>query len=109
MKKLIHIFLNAVPVILMVGLIPFVPDDGMLTVAYCVMIIIAFLVLRMRRDWKIFIFGFFVMMFFEWLFVATGVERFNRNSLFGVMPIWLPFLWGYGFIAIGRSVKILTG
>jgi len=35
------------------------------------------------------------------------VETFVRNSLFGLMPLWLPFLWGYGFVAIKRGIKIL--
>jgi hypothetical protein len=24
------------------------------------------------------------------------------------MPLWLPFLWGYGFVAIKRSIEILS-
>jgi hypothetical protein len=108
MKKTIRIFLNAIPVLLMIGLIPFVSDDGILTVVYCTIIIIAFCVERTRHDWPAFLFGFFAMILFEFFFVSTGVERFNRNSLFGVMPLWLPFLWAYGFVAIGRSVKILA-
>ena len=108
MKKTIHIFLNAIPVLLMIGLIPFVLDDGTLAAVYCAIIVIAFCVERTRHDWPVFIFGFFAMMLFEFFFVNTGAERFNRNSLFGVMPIWLPFLWAYGFVAIGRSIRILT-
>jgi hypothetical protein len=108
MKKIIRIFLNAVPVFLMIGCIPFVSDDGVLTAVYCAIIVIAFLVERTRRDLPIFFFGFFAMILSELFFVSTGVERFNRNSLFGVMPLWLPFLWAYVFVAIGRSVKILT-
>jgi len=107
MKKAISIFLNAIPVLIMVGLIPFIPDDCALTAVYCAIIIIAFLVERTRRDMPIFIFGFFAMTLFEILLVSTGVERFNRNSLFGLMPFWLPFLWAYGFVAISRSIKIL--
>jgi len=55
----------------------------------------------------IFLFGFITMIVFEYLFVSTGVESFVRNSLLGIMPLWLPFLWGYGFVAIKRSVEIL--
>ncbi len=44
----------------------------------------------------------------EYFFISTGVETFIRNSLFGVMPLWLPILWGYGFIAIRRGVEALT-
>ena len=100
--------MNAIPVFLMIVLIPFVSDDGVLTAVYCAIIIIAFCVERTRHDMPIFIFGFLAMALFELFFVGTGVERFNRNSLFGVMPFWLPFLWAYGFVAIGRSIKILT-
>lgn len=58
-------------------------------------------------DGIIFIFGFCAMIFFEYIFISTGVETFVRNSLFGSMPLWLPFLWGYGFVAIKDGVKIL--
>ncbi|MCL5438769.1 MAG: hypothetical protein M1268_02135 [Patescibacteria group bacterium] len=60
------------------------------------------------KDILFFIFGFCVMVIFEYLFVSTGAETFSRNSLFGLMPLWLPFLWGYGFVAIKRSVNILN-
>jgi hypothetical protein len=47
------------------------------------------------------------MLISESIFISTGVEKFERNSLFGLMPIWLPFLWAYGFIAIKRAVHII--
>lgn len=53
------------------------------------------------------VFGFVVITFFEYIFVSTGVETFVRNSLFGIIPLWLPFLWAYGFVAIKRSVTLL--
>lgn len=53
-------------------------------------------------------FGFFIMFAFECLFISTGVEVFRRDSLFGIMPLWLPFLWAYGFVAIKRSIDILN-
>jgi hypothetical protein len=67
----------------------------------------ALAVKREPRDITILVFGFFVMIVSEYLFVSTGVEIFNRNSLLGIMPLWLPFLWAYGFVAIKRGVKIL--
>ena len=47
------------------------------------------------------------MILSEMIFISTGVEIFVRNTLFGLMPLWLPFLWGYGFVAIKRGIKIL--
>ncbi len=107
MKKIWHIFLNTIPVLLMIGLIPFIWNDYALTAVYAVIVAAAFLVKRMPFDATIFVFGFFAMMASEYLFVHTGVETFNRATLFGLMPLWLPLLWGYGFVAIKRAVEVL--
>ena len=107
MNKLLQILLNSLPVLIMIGLIPFVSNDYFLTVLYIVVIVVALALKRNPNDFLIFVFGFFIMIMSEYLFTSTGVETFNRNTLLGLMPIWLPFLWGYGFIAIKRSVEIL--
>ena len=110
MQKAAKIFLNSIPVLIMIGLIPFVKNDYILTV-FCVAII--FISLRFiryeRNDATVFVFGFFIMIFFEYIFVMTGVETFTRHSLFGFMPLWLPFLWSYGFLTIRKSIQILDG
>lgn len=107
MSSIIRIFLNAIPILVMIGLIPLIQNDYLLVIVYIVIIAISLLVRRERNDITVFIFGFFLMIASEYLFTSTGVETFIRNSLFGLMPIWLPFLWGYGFIAIKRSLVLL--
>lgn len=107
MKKVSHIFINALPVLTMIGLIPCVKNDYKLTLLYIIIIASAFIIKKEKNDIIIFTFGFFMMIISEYLFISTGVETFIRNSLFGIMPLWLPFLWGYGFIAISRGIKIL--
>lgn len=107
MQKLLPILLNSLPIILMIGLIPYVKNDYILAGLYSLIILISLHIKRGKNDFLIFIFGFVIMIVSEYLFVSTGVETFNRASLFKIMPIWLPFLWGYGFIAIARGVKIL--
>ena len=107
MSKATQLFLNAVPALLMIGLIPFVRNDFLLTAIYLLIIGSALAIKREPKDITILIFGFFVMIASEYLFVSTGVETFNRNSLLGMMPLWLPFLWAYGFVAIKRGVEIL--
>lgn len=106
--KIYKIFLNAVPVLVMIGLIPLVSNDYLLTLIYAVIIIGALLIKRTSNDLLILAFGFCIMVASEYLFVSTGVETFVRNSLFGLMPLWLPFLWAYGFVAIKRSVVVLS-
>ncbi len=67
----------------------------------------AFTLRHAPNDVLIFVFGFVIMIISEYLFISTGVETFTRHTLFGLMPLWLPFLWGYGFVAIKRSVELL--
>src|SRR3989344_499808 len=107
MNKIKKIFLNSIPVLVMVGLIPLISNDFMLTAVFGLVIIASFLKKREPKESLIFVSGFLLMIFFEYIFILTGIEVFYRNSLFGIMPIWLPLLWAYGFVAMSRIVKIL--
>lgn len=101
------IFEYSVPILIMIGLIPLIQDDKWLAFFYLVIITASFLIKKDRNDIKIFLFGFVMMTIFEFIFLSTGVETFERVSLFGLMPLWLPFLWGYAFIVINRSIRVL--
>jgi len=107
MNTIYKIFLNAVPVLLMIILIPIVIDDYFLAALYVVIIAFMFMTHRNVSDLSIFFFGLVIMTSSEYLFISTGVETFDRQTLFGLMPLWLPLLWGYGFVAIKRSVALL--
>ncbi|OHA24369.1 MAG: hypothetical protein A3H57_03515 [Candidatus Taylorbacteria bacterium RIFCSPLOWO2_02_FULL_43_11] len=85
-----------------------VPNDYLLTTIYIVIIVIAFLFKKEKNDLLVLTFGFFIMIVSESLFISTGVETFNRVTLFGLMPLWLPILWAYGFVAVKRSVLMLS-
>ena len=107
MNKAWLIFLNALPILFMIALIPLVANDYMLALLDIIIIVIALGIKREKHDIAIFVFGFFIMILFEFLFVSTGVEVFYRQTLLGLTPLWLPLLWGYGFIGIKRSVEIV--
>jgi hypothetical protein len=108
-RKPLKILKEIIPILLMIGLIPFIQNDYTLTLIYVFIIIISFILKREKNDFIFLIFGFIAMMIAEYIFISTGVETFIRNSLFGLMPLWLPFLWSYAFVVIGRSIKILEG
>ncbi len=108
MKKISKILINTLPVLLMIGLIPIISNDYWLTLIYICIILVSLIVKKEKNDLLIFIFGFFIMIISEYLFISTGAETFWRNSLLGLMPLWLPFLWGYGFITIKRASFILA-
>lgn len=107
LNKTGRIFLNAIPVAVMIGLIPLVPDDYTLTLLYVLIAAVSLLIKREKHDLLAYVFGLVVITVSEYFFIQTGVETFTRNSLFGVMPFWLPFLWAYAFVAIKRSFSLL--
>ena len=106
--KILAILFNSIPVIVMIILIPFIQNDYILTFAYIAIILVFLTAKYTPNDFLILVFGFFIMIASEYIFISTGVETFQRNTLFGLMPLWLPFLWAYGFVAIKRSIEILN-
>ncbi|MEK9176840.1 MAG: hypothetical protein AAB923_00935, partial [Patescibacteria group bacterium] len=107
MKTAGRIVMESVLVLFMIGLVPLITDDYILTGVYVLLIAGSLLVKRNPGDLLVFGVGFVVMLATEYFFVSTGAEIFTRNSLFGVMPLWLPLLWGYAFIAMRRGLKAL--
>lgn len=100
-----RVVIIALPVFFMIALIPYVRND--FTLAGIYILIIAISAIRYtRKDLVFLIFGFFMLLIAEYFFLTTGVEVFERRTLLGVMPVWLPFLWAYIFVAIKRSVLV---
>jgi hypothetical protein len=108
MRAVMQIFVQAIPVLIMIGLITIVRSDYLLSGLYFGIILLAFALKYERRDILILFLGAALMTISEYLFISTGVETFARHSFLGVMPLWLPILWGYGFVVIKRSVSILN-
>ncbi len=106
-KKFLNIFINTIPIISMVGLIAIIKNDYILTLLYIMIIAVALFFKYEKREYVFLVFGFFIMIISEYFFISTGVEVFMRKSLLGVMPLWLPFLWAYGFLAMKRAINIL--
>ncbi|QQG37978.1 MAG: DUF2878 family protein [Candidatus Kaiserbacteria bacterium] len=98
---------NALPVVGMILLVPVVTNDYVLTGIYIAFIIIATAGKRDHKDRVFLLFGLVASFIAETIFISTGVETFERNSLLGIMPLWLPFMWAYIFIAIRRAVLAL--
>jgi len=97
-------FLEFLPVVVMIAIIPIIKNDYILLAIYAILIITLFLIKLEENELAIFISAAILMVFFEFLFVSTGVETFSRDSLFGIMPLWLPLLWGYAWVAGKRFI-----
>ncbi len=96
-----------IPIVVMIGLIPFVSNDYLLIAIYILFTIALLFIKSEKNDLLAFLFGLVGITISEAFFVSTGVETFLRHSLFGLMPIWLPLLWAYAFVTIKRSLRIL--
>jgi len=106
-NKIFKIITQAIPVIMMIALISLIENDYVLSLFFIGIIIVSLLIKYEKNELTYLILGLVVMAVFEIIFVNTGVESFNREVLFLGIPIWLPILWAYAFIAIKRGIKIL--
>ena len=106
-RLLARLGLLAVPVLVMIALIPIIQNDWTLLAVYGALVASTLLMWRDRRDVIFFFFGLITLSISELFFISTGVEVFYRDTLMLGMPIWLPVLWGYGFIFIHRGVNVL--
>ena len=104
-EKVRTILVYALPVIVMIGLIPLISNDYLLTAIYIAFIASLLMFKKDKHDFFALLFGFTTLTISEFFFITTGVETFERTTLFGVMPLWLPFLWAYGFVTINRCLK----
>jgi len=107
MPKFLKIIINALPIVIMIGLIPLIGSDYTLAGVYVLIIAVSLWIRHEPLDATAFVAGLIVMTISEYFFLQTGVETFSRNSLFGIMPLWLPVLWAYGFVVIKRATMIL--
>lgn len=95
------------PVLFMIWLIPIVNNEILLSLIYIAFTATLLAAKREKNDILALGFGLVVVTVAEYFFVSTGVETFTQNSLLGVMPLWLPFLWAYIFVSIKRTVRVL--
>ena len=95
-------------IITMVGLAVFIKNDYILTIIYSGVIVASITIKRERTDLLILTVGFLGTLIGEYLFISTGIETFNRTSFMGILPLWLPFLWSYIFLAMKRVFWMLV-
>ena len=108
MKRFSQVILYIIGIFIMLSLIPSVSNDYILTGVYTVFISVVLLSKKERSDYTFLLLGFFGVILGEYFFIRTGVETFNRRTLFGIMPLWLPFLWSFIFLAMKRFFWILV-
>ncbi len=85
-------------------------NEWVIALGICVLIAATLLMGYRTREWIVLIVG----IIFGILAEIGGdmiykLQYWEQGSFFGI-PVWLPFLWGYGFLYIGRiSALIVKG
>lgn len=106
-SRIRKVILEALPIALMLAIVYVIQDELIISALFVFIIAVAFLVRYEKLDATALVLGVVIMTLSEIAFVGTGIETFRDTTLFGVMPVWLPLLWGYAFVAIKRSAFIL--
>lgn len=107
-KYISKILLYFLVIVIMISFVVFIKNDYILTVIYLGIIIASITLKKERTDLLVLIVGFLGTLIGEYLFISTGIETFSRTSLLGIMPLWLPFLWSYIFLAMKRVFWMLV-
>jgi hypothetical protein len=106
-KKIKMIGLYALTIGAMIALISVISSDYILALVYVVVAATVLTIKPERHDYAAYLLGLIGITISEYFFISTGVETFSRISLFGVMPLWLPFLWAFAFVLIKRTLHLL--
>ena len=100
------IILNVIQILVMILLVKVIKNDYYLIIVYALLILTMLKINYEKNEYKLLISGIIFMFVTEYIFISTGIETFTSQTLIN-MPIWLPLLWGYGFIVINRVSKEL--
>lgn len=103
MKKSWQIFIETLPILLGIILSYLLWRNSMLL--FLVYLILTVGLILWRRDKKEFIiFGYGILIGFIVETIGTqisGYQSFTEPDFLGI-PLWLPIVWGYGFVAMKR-------
>jgi len=93
------------PLIVALALQPFIQGEVQYTIVIVAVLLITFKIKYYKGEWTLFLVGAIISLLFEMVGGLYYRTQFWADaSLFGI-PIWLPILWGYGFVMIGRFRK----
>jgi len=107
MKIFLLIFAYSLPLLAMIGLIPFIQDGKLLTALFVLPALLYFIKNPTKKNYLVYTIGLVAMTLFDSIFLTTGVETFKDTTLFSIMPLWLPFLWAYSFLVIKDSLLLI--
>lgn len=104
--KYMSTILEAIPVLLMILLIPLMASELNMTGLYLAIILVSLLIKYERGDLMLLLSGLIISTLFFEILIFFKIIQFTTASLIN-LPIWFPLIWAHGFILIKRCTKIL--
>jgi len=102
------ILFQLIPLFLVLVIFFFTQKEFYVTLGIILMIGLSFFIEYNKNEWKVFLFGIVLGFLFEiGGDLIYKAQYWENASLFGI-PIWLPLMWGYGFVFIRRIGNILV-
>jgi len=86
----------------------FTQNELYVTLWVIILIVLTFYIKYYKNEWKVFLFGTITGFLFEiGGDLIYKAQYWENASLLGI-PVWLPLMWGYGFIFIRRIGNLLV-
>ena len=102
------ILFQIAPLFLVLAVFIFTQHELIVTLCIAAMILGSFSIRYYAGEWKVLILGMLLGFTFEILGDLIYKAQYWENaSLLGI-PLWLPLMWGYGFIFIRRIGNMLV-
>lgn len=87
----------------------FTKNEILITIGIIILILITFKIKHYPGEWKLVLTGIILGFLFETIGdTIYKLQYWESATLLGLFPIWLPLLWGYGFIFIRRIGNFIT-
>jgi 4-hydroxybenzoate polyprenyltransferase len=83
-------------------------NEFIVTGVIALMIVATFLIHREQGEWKVVVLGIILGIVFELAGDAVYQAQYWESATLLSIPLWLPLMWGYGFIFIRRIGNILV-
>lgn len=108
MIKFLKVFVETLPILFGILLsFLFWQNNVLLFILYIVLTAMLIYIHKDKSEFIIFAYGVVIGAIVE--IIGTRVSGYQSfaNPDFGVIPMWLPIVWGYGFIAMKRIGMVL--
>lgn len=96
------------PLLIAFVIVWFIQQELVITLILFVLIGLSFKLSYEKNEWRLLIFGIILGIILE---IGSDqilkLQFWSEGMLFGI-PLWLPFMWGYGFVLIRRIGNLIV-